>query len=499
MQNYPSRKSSHRLAHLTQAIQCFVFLSVLLLWATVGSADISLPKIFSDHMVLQQQSEVSVWGTAEPSQQIEISFNETTVSTTADSAGNWRGTITTPEAGGPYELEINAKDDETKVVFSDVMVGEVWICSGQSNMEWPLTKSLNPEIEIENAKEFSDLRLFTVNNNGTPEPLDDFAKTEGWNVCGPESVAEFSAVAYFFGRELKRELKVPIGLIHTSWGGTRCEAWVSAEGLNEQTALAPLLQHWKENDNPTSKNRPSNLYNAMIHPLKGVEFRGFLWYQGEANVGRGQQYQTLFPTLITDWRTQFEKPDAPFYFVQLAPFRYGKHPPEALPEIWDAQLKTMQSVENTGMAVTTDIGNLENIHPKNKQEVGRRLALWAVAKTYAEQVETAPVHSGPIFESAELIKGKFALSFTFSEGLKSRDEQPLNCFSICGEDKKFLPATAKIVAGKVIVSSEEVTAPEAVRFGWDDTSVPNLINEAGLPASPFRTDDFPLLSEEATH
>ena len=483
------------------AVRVILFAAIFL-WPAIVAADISLPKIFSDHMVLQQSSNVAIWGKASPSQEIEISFNDVTVQAVADAEGNWRGTIETPVAGGPYELEVKSKDDDTKVIFTDVLVGEVWICSGQSNMEWPISKSLNPGTEIENAKEFSEIRLFTVNHNATPETLGDFSKTKGWDVCNPESVADFSAVAYFFARELKRELKVPVGLIHTSWGGTRCEAWISEQALKNQTELAPLLNHWKENDDPTSRHRPSSLFNGMIRPLKDVQFRGFLWYQGEANVGRGHQYQTLFPTLIKDWREQLSMPEAPFYFVQLAPHRYGKHPPEALAEIWGAQLKTWQTVPKTGMVVTTDIGNLENIHPKNKQEVGRRLALWAMADTYADLVEGAPEPpSGPAYQSFEQINdsNKLILSFEYAEGLKSSDEQPLSCFTICGEDKVFVPAIAKVVDDKVIVYADEVALPVAVRFAWDDTSVPNLVSGSGLPASPFRTDDYPLLSREVTH
>ena len=482
---------------------CFVYRVILIAFVfflpRFASADISLPKIFSDHMVLQQTSEVTIWGKSSPSQEIEISFNEMMIETVADAEGNWRGIIETPAAGGPYDLEVKSKDGETKVIFTDVMVGEVWICSGQSNMEWPLTKSLNPETEIEDSKEFSNLRLFTVDHKATPESLEDFSKTKGWDVCSPDSVPNFSAVAYFFGRELKRELDVPIGLIHTSWGGTRCEAWISEQALEAQPTLTPLLEYWQENDDPTSRHRPSNLYNGMINPLKGIQFRGFIWYQGEANVGRGYQYQTLFPTLIADWRQQLSNPDAPFYFAQLAPYRYAKHPPEALPEIWDAQLKTWQSVPNTGMAVTNDIGNLKNIHPKNKQEVGRRLALWAIAETYETDKPVVP--SGPVFESFEPIadSNKLELTFTYAEGLATVDDQPLGYFTVCGEDKVFVPANAEIVDDKIVVSADEVASPVAVRFAWSDTSVPNWVNGAGLPPSAFRTDDYPLLSQEVFH
>ena len=406
----------------------------------------------------------------------------------------------TPAAGGPYELEVVAEEGEPKVIFSDVMVGEVWLCSGQCNMEWEVSKSLNAETEIEQSKDFPMLRLFKVGDGASPQPLEDFVKVEPWSVCSPETVKDFSAIAYFFGKEISKELKdVPIGLIDASWEGTVCEAWTSRAAMDKVAALAPLLKHWDENDDPTSPNRPGNLYNSMIAPLKGFPIRGALWYQGEANHGRGKQYATLLPTLINDWRANFGQGDFPFYFVQLAPFRYNQKPPESLPEIWDAQLKTLKSVPNTQMVVTTDVGSPEELNPKNKQLVGSRLALIALGDVYKSSLpeDQDRAFSGPIYESMSTNKNRIRITFKHTDGgLRIRDdEKELTWFTICGEDQVFVKATATIAGDSVEVTSPEIDNPVAVRFGWDDSAQPNLVNGHGLPASPFRTDDFPLISE----
>lgn len=477
---------------------------VLMLQATTF-ADISLPRIFSDHMVLQQNSQVEIWGRAEADQEIEIHFNDQVVSAVADSEGEWTGTIETPEAGGPFQVEVKSKNDQTKVVLNDVMVGEVWICGGQNNMAMPLADALNAEAEIEKAKDFSKLRLFTVGHNSAIEPFTDFATADGWNVCNPDSIPQFSAAAYFFGRNLSETLEVPIGLILCSKSGTQCEAWTSRKALEGKPELEPLLKHWDENDDPTNQNRPGNLYNGMVAPLQGIKFKGFIWYQGESNNGRGRQYATSFPLLIENWRTALDHKDAPFLFVQLAPHRYTQRPTEDLAEIWDAQLKTFRNVHNTGMVITTDLGDQENLEPKNKQEVGRRLALWAFADVYAEELKALEVQapgarSGPIFKAAERIEGTNQLKITFdfiAEGLSCKGADGLTDFTICGVDQKFVPAQAVIEDGAVIVSADEIDDPQAVRFGWSDSAQPNLFNSADLPAAPFRTDDFKLLSDEA--
>ncbi len=471
--------------------------AIALLFIQYASADITLCKLYSDHMVLQQNASVRIWGTSDANDELVIKFADQEIKVVAGANGNWESQIRTGEHGGPYELSVVSSKTGARVLLSNVMVGEVWICSGQSNMEWPVEKSLNPDIEIEDATNFPNIRLFRVHHHAVTAPLSDFDKVDPWICCAPESVASFSAVAYQFAKRVSKDVDIPIGLIQTTWGGTRCEAWISYDAMQAEPELTPLLEHWKENDNPTSQQRPSNLYNGMVSPLRGFAFRGVLWYQGESNVGRGKQYATLFPLLIRDWREKLGPAEFPFYFVQLAPFRYGNMRPEALPEVWDAQLKTFKTVPCTGMAITTDIGNIRNIHPKNKQEVGRRLALWALAGPYCDLVQQPPAEvTGPIYDSQEVVDNAIHIHFThIGEGLEMRGGTELTHFTICGEDQVFHPAKAVIEGDKVVVTSDQVDRPVAVRFGWTDTAQPNLFNSHGLPASPFRTDDFPLLSE----
>ena len=494
-------------------------------WGSSLRGDISLSKIFTDHMVLQQNSLVKVTGTAEPRQKLAVTFSQQVSKITADDQGDWMATIQTPAAGGPFELKVAAEEGEPKVALSNVMVGDVWVCAGH-NMEWPVSKSLNPATEIELSKNFPQLRLFSVDHNASVVALTDFAKVNPWRICSPETVSDFSATAYFFGRELSKGLKreeqaidTPIGLIDCSWEWSSCEAWSSRSSMEAVESLAPLLKHWDENDEvPTDKNRPGNLYNGMIAPMAGFPIRGIIWYQGEANHGRGHQYATLFPALIKGWRKTFGDEKLPFYYVQLAPYRYQGESPQGLPEVWDAQLKTLKSVPHTSMVVTTDIGDTEEIHPKNKQEVGRRLSLVALSGCYGDtkpdtkpdtkietetetmtETETAPVDqivsSGPIYKSMSIEEERIRICFDHAQGLRARDkDEGLQCFLICGEDRKFYPAQAIISGEAVEVSSDKVNKPVAVRFVWDDSAEPNLVNGAGLPASPFRTDDFQLLS-----
>lgn len=467
-------------------------------------ADITLPKLFSDHMVLQRNSDVPVWGTASPNESLKVTFGEQEHSVTAKADGQWSTTIKTGGAGGPFELGISSAESELKVGFTNVMVGDVWICSGQSNMEWPVSKALNPETEIEKAKNFPNVRLFSIATSSSPKPVEDFGVVTPWAVCGPDSVKDFSAVGYFFGREVSKKLEdVPIGLIDSTWGGTRCEAWVSRESLNDVESLAPLLKHWDDQkEMVTSSNHPANIYNAMIAPMTRFPVRGFIWYQGEANVGRGQQYQTLLPTLIKDWRTQFGSEALPFYFVQLAPYnKYDGRGKDALPELWDAQLKTVNNVADTGMVVTTDVGDLEDIHPRNKQAVGHRLALLAHKGCYGDELKDNPVQgesSGPLFESISKSGALVRVTFrhTGSELRLRNQDTVVKGFTVCGEDRIFYPAVAKIVDDVVIeLICAKVPEPTEVRFGWGENFEMNLVNDAGLPASPFRSDDFPLSSE----
>jgi sialate O-acetylesterase len=463
--------------------------------ATQGDA--ILAPIFADNMVLQQQSDVKIWGDTTPGETIAVRFGEQRVTGVANQEGRWSVILQTPTAGGPHQIVVDGTAGGPSIVLTNVMVGEVWICSGQSNMEWPVVAAADAATEIAAAQEFPQVRLFTIEYNLQPQPQTRFGGCHTrWSVCSPESVSSFSAVAYAFGRELNRRLGVPIGLIHSASGGSPCEAWTCVACLRGRGAFEDLLRRGEEDQSPGNWRRPGILYNGMIAPLRGFRFQGVIWYQGEDNVGRGQEYAELFPTMIRCWRKELADNRAfPFVFAQIAPCRYTEQAPSALPEIWDAQLKTFRATENVGMAVTTDLGDLANVHPTNKVDVGLRLAKWALHLGYREAMvgdAGEPTFSGPIYRSYAREGQQIRLSFDFCDGpLQTRDGRPPSHFTIAGADGKFLPADARIDGETVLVGAPGVAEPVAVRFAWSDTAEPNLINAAGLPASPFRTDDLP--------
>ncbi|RDC57344.1 9-O-acetylesterase [Pedobacter chinensis] len=635
----------------------------------VTQAKVVLPALFSDYMVFQQKTTASVWGKTTPGKSVNITttWSHKAYSTKADQDGNWIIKLQTPSFGGPYNVAIS---DGEVTNLMNVMIGEVWICSGQSNMEMPLAgwaKIDNYEKEIEDAQ-YPNIRLLQVQHVASNFPLGD-AKVDngGWKPCIPQYVANFSAVAYFFAREVYKKTGIPIGLIHTSWGGTIAEAWTSAATLKtmpdfvdvvnkiensakdkngaslEQQMQSWLdvinikdagMQHgnatwasantdlsswksisipalWGDADllnfdgivwfrktvtipqswegkevkinlgtiddddityvngkkigktqgynvprvytipgnkvkggalnitvrvfdsggeggiygnknlisvssasgekisldgewkykigldlkdvppNPITNNGPNRatvLYNAMINPYLQFPIRGAIWYQGESNVDRAYQYQTLFPNMIKDWRKSWNQPDFPFYFVQLANFMKVEDQPKesSWAELREAQFKTL-SLPNTGMAVAIDIGDAEDIHPKNKQEVGRRLALIALAKNYKRKI----TYTGPIYQSQVIDDNVIKLNFSSTKGgLKAKDGGELKGFAIAGADQKFYWAKAVIKGNQVIVSCPDVANPVAVRYAWANNPVCNLINGAGLPASPFRTDNW---------
>jgi len=465
----------------------FLLALVLITSTQTVRAEVRLPRVFSDHMVLQQDQPAVVWGWADPEEKVVVEMVQSRAETKADAEGKWSVTLATPPAGGPYEIHILGTN---LIKLTDVLVGEVWVCSGQSNMQWSVSRSLNPEQEIA-AAQHSQIRLFTVARIPAEKPLDDCqGKGQGgWTACTPETIPGFTAVGYFFGRKLHQDLNVPVGLINTSWGGTICEAWTSRPTLEKDPDFQEILDR-AEVFKPGQPNQASALYNGMIHPLLPLRIQGAIWYQGESNVSRAEQYAKLFPAMITDWRQNWGERDFPFLFVQLAPFRYGNRDPRECAEQWESQLKTL-ALANTGMAVTTDIGNIRDIHPKNKQDVGKRLALWALAKTYGRDL----AYSGPLYKSFAVEEGKIRICFDHAEGgLVAKGGTPLTHFEIAGEDEEFVPATATIDGSTVVVGSDQVGKPIAVRFAWTDTAEPNLFNAAGLPASPFRTDDFPLVT-----
>ncbi len=473
-------------------------------------ADIRLPSIIGDNMVLQSGDIVRIWGWADPNEQIAVSVSWRTTSWTipAGDDGKWMFRMPAPDAGGPYEMTLKGKNT---VTVKNILVGEVWVCSGQSNMQWPVKQSANAEQEIA-AATYPKMRLFSVERKVAETPQDNCVGK--WVECSPQTVGDFSAAAYFFGRELHKELNVPVGLIHTSWGGTPAESWTSPATIEENVLFEPIVARFKEamakwkTDvekakaektktpprpseplGPGSPWTPAGLYNAMIAPLTSYTIRGAIWYQGESNAGRAYQYRDLFPAMIKSWWKAWPQSDFPFLYVQLANYMQTKDEPgeSAWAELREAQLMTL-GLPDTGMAVIIDIGEPDNIHPKNKQDVGRRLALWALANMHDKNI----VCSGPLYKSMESKDNKIVLRFDrVGGGLVAKGDGPLKGFAIAGEDHKFVWADARIEGDTVVVSSDKVAQPVAVRYAWADNPVCNLYNKASLPASPFRTDTWP--------
>ncbi len=648
-------------------LKSILLIAFLLFTSQFIQAKILLPSVFSNNMVLQQKTNAAIWGKTDAGKAVKVtvSWNKINYGAIADAGGNWKIKVATPGYGGPYTITIS---DGELLVLNNVLIGDVWICSGQSNMEMPLAgwgKIFNSEKEIA-AAQYPNIRLLQAEHVTSNFPLNDAKVVNGgWQECNPKYIAEFSSTAYFFAREVYEKTKIPIGLIHTSWGGTIAEAWTSAESLKkmadfsaavdkiQQSAKNPstisyeeklynwvkitndkdsgnqdgqmkwaltesaswknmtlptlwedaalknfdgvvwftkkitIPENWKrdgaklnlgtidDNDitfingvkvgetvgynierkytipanllkvgentitvrvfdsgggggiygdtkdlnltngaadkislagewkykigldfkniepKPSEENgpnRPTVLYNAMVHPYQQFSIKGAIWYQGESNADRAYQYRELFPTMIKDWRQKWAQGDFPFYFVQLANFMQIDQTPveSAWAELREAQQKTL-ALPNTGMATIIDIGDAKDIHPKNKQEVGRRLALIALAKTYGQKIN----YAGPVYQSNKIEGKQILLTFGNSQnGLKTADGEALTGFAIAGADKKFYWAKASILGNQIIVSSPQVANPVAVRYAWGNNPLCNLVSNDGLPASPFRTDTW---------
>jgi sialate O-acetylesterase len=483
------------------------------------ATNVKVQTLFTDHMVLQKGVILPVWGTADPGGKVSVSINGQKKTDVVLQDSTWRIDLDPMEYGGPYQMQIIGAET---IALENVVVGEVWVASGQSNMQWTVARSNNQEEEIA-AAQYPNIRLFQHERvlNWKPQTK---VSCDGWQVCSPETIEEFSAVAYFFGRHLNQELDVPIGIIHTSWGGTPAEAWTSSASLKLLPDYAPIvkameadssyvknlqaeydekLQEWQKLKDSGAKDlprkprgilhshRPTVLYNAMINPLIPYAIKGAIWYQGESNANRAFQYRSLFQTMITDWRTQWKQGDFSFYFVQLANFKARKAVPAD--DDW-AELREAQNLAlglpNTGMAVTIDIGQADDIHPRNKQDVGKRLALNALKLDYGKDI----VHSGPVYKSMAVEGNSVRLTFDHvGSGLTTRAAELVG-FAIAGKDSAFTWAEAKIDGETVVVNSPYVENPIAVRYAWASNPMCNLYNNEGLPASPFRTDEWPGLT-----
>jgi sialate O-acetylesterase len=457
-----------------------MFILIICLFNNIISGQIKLPSVIGDNMVLQQNSEAAVWGWGEPGSEIKVtgSWNNDTVKTKISNHSFWSVSLKTPQAGGPFTVNIKSGDELT---LKNVMIGEVWICSGQSNMEWSASHNLmNAEEEIKNAN-FPNIRLFHVKKIASETPQDNcFAK---WEECSPASMKTFSSVGYFFSRSLHQNLNIPIGIIEVAWGGTPAEVWVKPDLIETD----PLLQKGaaKLQTYDWWPNKPGVTYNAMIKPLIPFSIAGAIWYQGESNTINYEGYRKLMGTLISNWRSDFGK-EFPFYFVQIAPYAYA--PGTKSEMIREMQMLTLNDLPKTGMVVVSDlVDNIKDIHPANKQDVGKRLANWALAETYGLK---GIAYRHPLYESMKVEKSKIRISFhNVSNGLIMKGEELLH-FMIAGSERVFIPAVAKIDGNTVVVSAKGIKTPVAVRYSFSNDAMGNLFSNEGLPAAPFRTDDW---------
>ncbi|HZX75493.1 MAG TPA: sialate O-acetylesterase [Cyclobacteriaceae bacterium] len=507
-----------------------IILISIIFWASVSKAQ-QAANVFGDHMVLQQNMPVPVWGTGLPDSKIKVEFNGKQVTTKTGKDGQWKVILPAMKTGGPYQMKITGKKT---TVFNDVLIGEVWLCSGQSNMDMTVAREdrywcgvYNEKQEVENAN-YPQIRFYDTEFTTSEEPQKNVVGQ--WELCSPKTIGHLSATAYFFARDIYEKYKVPIGLITTAYGASTAEAWISKPSLQSHPQLTYLLEEYEKkgkaydtsvvaqrkykqayeiyqaeakkaaaegkdsprepkNPNPRKdQHSPYVLYNGMIAPLVPYAIRGALWYQGESNGPTAKLYASIMELLIQDWRKAWSQGDFPFFYVQLANHQaLIKEPVKDDPMVLvrEGQLKNL-SIKNTGMVVAIDNANPddpENIHPKNKQEIGRRLALIARTKVYGDSV----IFSGPVFNKMTVEGSTLRLTFDYGNGMKAKGDS-LSGFAIAGEDRKFVWAKARIEGNSVVVSSPLVKAPVSARYGWGKNPQVNLYNAAGLPASPFRTD-----------
>lgn len=493
----------------------------------LASADVKLPAIFGEHMVLQQDAMVPVWGWADPGEQVTVELAGQVKTTTADAKGKWMVKLAKLKAGDGLSMVVKGKN---KLTVNDVLVGDVWICSGQSNMGFTVNRAKDFEKEKAAAK-FPQLRMFTVDRVSKAEPQEDCKGR--WELTTPENVGFFSAAAYFFGREIHQQLQIPVGLINTSWGGTSIEAWTSMEAQSKLKEYGTISESWvkatatpydekkameqynkqlaayKENakkakadgkaaprapvkpvDPRLNQNYPANLYNGMVAPLIPYALKGGIWYQGENNANKSfaNIYGLQLETMIKDWRTRFGQ-DFPFAWVQLPDFKAPQKEvvePSGWVTVREQMLKSLK-IPKTGMAITLGLGEADDIHPKNKQEVGKRLAMWALADVYKQK---GVASSGPLPAGSKTKGNEMVLSFKHTDGGLKAEDGELKGFAIAGEDKVWKWAQARIEGDKVVVSHPDIKKPVAVRYAWAANPVFSLYNGAGIPATPFRTDDW---------
>ena len=513
-----------------------LFLVAFLLIETQG-ASLELPTVLGDHMVMQREIPAPIWGLAEPGDTITVTFAGQIRETIAAPDGSWQVNLDPlPASAAPRTLSVHSRGEDRTLDCGDVLVGDVWLCSGQSNMQWPVHSARDADIEIRTAG-YPEIRLYQVDRATSQVPR--FSARATWRACSPDTIGTFSAVGYSFGRDLHHVLEIPVGLIDSSWGGSPAEAWTRVETLAAHEVTRPILRRWerlladyparlkqwevdmaidkrqppalgpnepgrapRKPQGPDSNHRPGNLAEGMIAPVVPFGIRGAIWYQGEANAGRAYQYRTLLPMMIRDWRERWRLPPSPdsgapwkrfpFGIVQLANFLAPDTAPtdSPWPHLRDAQRHTAETDPAAGLAVVIDLGEADDVHPRNKQDVGRRLARWALADVY-HLPDIA--RGGPEYLDFSIEGDTVTVRFRTNAGaLKVHNGWTLNAFTIAGADRTWRPARAQIVGNDTVaVSSDQVPAPVAVRYAWSNNPVDaNLVNESQLPAGPFRTDDW---------
>lgn len=462
----------------------------MLLFIKVSVGQITFPSIIGEGMVLQQQFKVPLWGESKPDKKITIitSWDKKIYYTISDTKGLFKVYVNTPVAGGPYSISFN---DGKEVMLSDVYIGEVWLCSGQSNMELPVKGSekdsiLNSKKELLNSNN-KNIRLFRVDRYSSPTAR---SHSKGkWLQADAKSVASFSAVGYFYAKILEQELKVPIGIVETAWSGSRIEGWMSEESLRSfaKVKLVPK-EEMKASNKKEFRDNPSGLFNGMVSPVVGYGIKGVLWYQGEANRKDPVSYLSFLPAMVKGWREQWQQGDWPFYYVQIAPYAYPKDKkPILIPFMRDIQIKALDKIPNSGIAISIDAGSEHTIHPPNKQIIARRLANWALANNYGRKDIS---FKSPLYESKKIINDKILLQFKYAEKGLTSYGKIVTDFEIAGEDKKFYPATATITEKGIEVYSEKVKRPAAVRYAFKAWVQGCIYNVEGLPVPSFRTDNW---------
>ena len=506
-------------------IPAVIVVTLSLLVSLVAQAELKLPSIIGSHMVLQRDLANPVWGWAEAGANVNVSFAGQNHTAKADGEGKWVVKLD-PLAGSPHALRMTITSGSDKIVLSNIVVGEVWVCSGQSNMQWSVDQAFDPDLEIATA-DYPNIRLISVPQVGTQELQDDFDGQ--WDICTPEVAGDFSAVGYFFGRQLHQALGIPIGLIDNAWGGSAAEAWVARDVLEKDGRFADYIAQWENTEKTfdfekemaawkqkaeeakaakkqaprpprdvlSGQHRPGNLWAGVLNPIIGYGIRGTIWYQGESNAGRAYQYDDLFGLMISEWRKAWGQGDFPFYWVQLADFRDEVETPgeSQWAELREAQSNTL-ALPNTGQAVIYDLGEGRDIHPRDKQNVAKRLARLALAKDYGWDIH----HLSPSFSSMEIQGNKAILTFeNVGSTLYTFDTRDAKGFYVAGADKVWHHGTGKVIGtNKVEVTSDEVSEPVAVRYAWAENPVANLMSREGLPVDPFRTDEWPQSTDPAT-